>query len=181
MFNDDFIIGEFTEGTPTARPVGYTDESLWRRIEQYINCRWGVRSVEWIVRGSGLFMPPLKPTTITTVERFNNYGSPGYEPGDWVPQTLRRTPFGTELCKDGYYRLQGTAGEAVDPPEDVLEAYTRLSEYLAGVREDGHLGATSVADGVPGVSLTVHRPAVAMARALEYSGAADLLKAYRHV
>ena len=77
--------------------------------------------------------------------------------------------------------MQGIAGLNVEPPADVLQAYTRLVEYLDGIREEGHVGAVNVTDSLPGVSLSVRRPAQALARALEYSGAADLLKAYRYV
>lgn len=136
--------------------------------------------MEWVIRGPGLFVPPLTPVTIAAVERFNDYGCPAAEPGEWMPAVKRHTPFGV-LVDQGFYRLQGTAGEDVPTPDDVLEAYTRLSDYLAAIKEEGRPGATSVTDSVPGVTLTVHRPVVALSRALEYSGAADLLKAYRHV
>lgn len=181
MFNDDFTIGDFTEGAPDTRIDGYPDEALWRRMETYAACRWGERPVEWIVHGCGLFVPPLKPVTITAVSRFNDYGAPGHEPGAWLPRTLKRTPFGVRLDSPGFYKIEGTAGLSAQPPADVLQAYTRLSEYLAGVKEDGHVGATTISDSVPGVSAMVRRPIQAMSRALEYSGAADILKAYRHV
>jgi hypothetical protein len=126
-------------------------------------------------------MPPLKPVTITTIERFNDYGCPAAPPGAWMQQKPRRTPFGVSLQSPAFYRIQGTAGENVPPPDDVLEAYTRLAEYIASVKDDGRVGATSVTDTVPGVTLTVHRPLQSLSRALEYSGAADLLKAYRYV
>jgi len=175
MFNDDFTIGSFTEGNPASRPLGYDDEALWRRIEAYICWRWGARSVEWTVHGCGLFMPPLKPVTVTTVERFDSAG-------DWVPYTTSSpTPFGVRLGSLCFFKITGTAGTSGNPPEDVLEAYTRMSEYLAGIKDEGHTGATSVTDSLPGVSLAVRRPAQSMARALEYSGAMDILKAYRHV
>lgn len=174
MFNDDFTIGEFLEGNPAARPLGYEDESLWRRIEQYIVWRWGERSVSWTLRGEGFFVPPLKPVTVTAVERFNIEG-------DWVAYTHRPTPFGVRLGSCGFYKITGTAGTSGNPPEDVLEAFTRMKDYLAAVQGVEHVGATSVAEALPGVSLTVNRPAQSMARALEYSGAADILKAYRHV
>lgn len=182
MFNDDFVIGSFTEGTPSTRPAGYDDEALWRRIEKYIHWRWWSRPVQWVIRGEGMFIPPLKPVTVDTVHRFNDYGSPAYEPGDWVPQTKTLTPFGVTFRTGlGFYQITGTAGHDEDPPEDVLEAYHRLNDYLASVYEDGHVGATTVTDSVPGVSLTVRRPTHALARALELSGAADILKAYRNV
>ena len=181
MFNDNFTIGEFNEGTPAVGWPGYEDEALWRRIEQYIVWRWGERTVEWIIQGQGLFMPPLKPVTITVIERFNDYGCPAYPASAWIPQTPMRTPFGVNLQLPAFYRIQGTAGQNVPPPDDVLEAYTRLAEYVASVKDDGRVGATSVTDTVPGVTLTVHRPVQSLSRALEYSGAADLLKAYRHV
>ena len=171
MFNDNFTIGEFSESNPASRWGYYTEESIWKRIEAYVVWRWGQRQVEWIVHGQGVFVPPLKPVTITSVDRFGS---------DWEPYQPSRTPFGIEL-PEGYYRLQGIAGLNVEPPSDVLEAYTRLSEYLAEIKGEGHMGATSVEDAVPGVSFNIRRPAQALSRALEYSGAADLLKAYRYV
>ena len=143
--------------------------------------RWGERSVEWTVHGAGLFVPPLKPVAITTVSRFNDYGAPGQEPGAWIPRSLRRTPFGVRIDSPGFYKVQGTAGDAQSAPPDVLEAYTRMADYLASLKAEGSIGAASFTDSVPGVTRTVHRSAQAMARALEYSGAADILKAYRHV
>jgi len=172
MFNDDIIIGEFTEGTPAARWPGHEDESLWRRIEQYIVWRWGERPVEWLIRGPGLFLPPLKPVNVTAIDR--------YSAGQWLPQGQIPTPFGVDT-PPGYYRIRGVAGKNETPPADVLEAYTRMAEYTTSVKEDGRVGAMSVSDSVGGVTLTVRRSVQAMARALEYSGAADLLKAYRHV
>ena len=180
MFNDSFVVGDFTEGAPSVSWIDYEDMSLWRRIEQYVNWRWGERSVEWVIKGEGLFVPHLKPVTITTVERFSKNGTPILPPGSWVEYTPRRSPFGVEL-PDGYYRIQGTAGLNEVPPADVLEAYTRLRDYLEAIKEESHIGATTVTDSVPGVSLMVRRPIQAMSRALEYSGAADILKAYRYV
>ncbi len=176
--NDSFIIGQFTEGEPTVSWLGYSDPGVGRRIEAYIAWRWGERPVEWVIKGEGLFIPPLKPVTITAVERFNSMLEPA---GEWVPHTQRRTPFGVEFRNNGYYRIQGIAGADTPPPEDVLEACDRLRDYLASIKEDGHPGATTVSDSLPGVALTVRRPTQALARALEYSGAADLLKAYRYV
>jgi hypothetical protein len=182
MFNDSFIIGEFNEGASAVGWPGYQDPALWRRIEQYIVWRWGERTVEWIIQGQGLFVPPLRPVTITTVEIFNEgYGPPSIPAGAWMPTTPAIAPFGVKLPRAGFYRIQGTAGQNDPPPDDVLEAYKRLAEYVASVKDDGRVGATSVTDTVPGVTLTVHRPVNSLARALEFSGAADLLKAYRHV
>ncbi len=180
MFNDSFTIGTFTEGTPTARWTGYEDEAIWRRIEQFIHWRWGERSVEWVIAGQGLFVPPLRPVTITTVEKFNDFGSPAVPPGEWFSVTPSRSPFGICLRNSGYYRLKGTAGQAVTPPADVLEAYTRMADYIAAVQDEDFPGATTVTESVPGVSLSVRRPSNSMARALEYSGAMDILKAYRN-
>ena len=63
--NDSFIIGQFTEGEPTVSWLGYSDPGVGRRIEAYIAWRWGERPVEWVIKGEGLFIPPLKPVTIT--------------------------------------------------------------------------------------------------------------------
>ncbi|MDR1968408.1 MAG: hypothetical protein LBQ32_06920 [Burkholderiaceae bacterium] len=182
MFNDDITIGEFNEGAPAVVWPGYADAAIWRRIEQYIVWRWGERSVEWIIQGGRLFTPPLRPVTITTVEVFNEGdGPPSVPAGEWTQIKRGISPFGVRLPRSAFYRIRGTAGQNDPPPADVLEAYTRLAEYIAGVKDDGRVGATSVTDSIPGVTLTVHRPVNSLSRALEYSGAADLLKAYRHV
>lgn len=175
MFEDDFVIGGFTEEQPSTRPEGFEDESVWRRIEQYIRWRWQSRPVQWTVHGTGLFVPALRPLEVVTVQRWSTL-----EGGEWRHVTPCCAPFGVELPGSGFFRVAGIAGDDTPTPDDVLEAYERLRDYIAGIKDEGHVGATTISDGVPGVSQTVRRPAAAMARALEYSGAADILKAYRY-
>ena len=173
MFNDEVLIADFIEGKPAARPFGFENEVAWLRIEDYISCRWGARPVEWIVQGPGLFTPHLRPTSITKVEQYGGEDQ-------WIVVNLRKTAMGVEL-EDAEYRITGVAGKDEDVPDDVLEAYTRLTEYVANLAADGYVGATSYTESVPGASVSVHRSAQVIARALEFSGAADILKGYRYV
>lgn len=169
--NDDVLIGGLVEGSPAARPAGFDNEAIWRRIEQYIAYRWGVRTVEWVVKGPGLFTPPLKPVTITATEK--------WVADEWIPCSLLRTPFGISTGS-AFYRISGTAGESEPVPADVLEAYERLRDYVKSIKDDDYQIGSST-DTVGGVTHSVRRPTAAMSRALEYSGALDILKAYRHV
>lgn len=170
---------DVSESEPTARPSPPSDLSdpaaaldanaLWARIEAWCAWRWGERSVTWIIQGPGQFLPPLQPATVDTVEVWND--------GVWTETTLAAAPLGLEV-PDGVYRITATVGTADDPPADVLEAYRRLAEYLA---DDSHVGRvpTSASRSASGVSINVERPAAWQAKALHYSGAADLLRRWR--
>ena len=53
-----------------AMPDGLSDAALsiepaavWQRIESWITHRYGERTVEWITRGPGVFVPRLKPAS----------------------------------------------------------------------------------------------------------------------
>ena len=165
-----------TEQEPSARPIplglseaaaGLDPGAVWRRLEQWICWRWGERPVEWIVEGPGAFTPRLRPATIGTIEQ---WGDAGWEPAEAEPR-----PTGLYLPEGCTYRITASAGTADPAPADVQEAFVRLSEYLAATKADGALGAHEVSDG----DYTIRRPAAWAARAMQYSGAADLLRPYR--
>lgn len=143
--------------------------ALWKRIENYIAWRWGEREVTWIVNGPGEWLPPLIPYTVTSIEVWRD---------DWEPVTLDPVPIG--LCLDELtYRVKATVGSTDAPPADVLEAATRLSEYFAD-GWDAARAATTFRSSLGELDSSAERPATWAARALQYSGAADLLRNYRN-
>lgn len=151
---------------PTALSTGaeaLDPAAVWTRIESWIIHRWPIRTVQWIVQGPGWFVPRLKPAELVKAESWTGMGYEDVEPDP--------APFGLSL-NDGVYRLTYDIGETT-PPASVLEAYRRLAEYWAETGAEG--GATSITDG----DYSVTRSANAVGRALQYSGAADLLRAYR--
>lgn len=171
-----------TEGAPSsypAAPSGLSDAAAalatvaWQRIESYIAARYTSRSVAWIVEGCGEWCPPLSPATITTVEVWSRAG-------EWETVSLDPSPLGGFwLAASGPYRFTGTVGGG-DVPASVNEAVRRLAEYLAQDPGDG--GATSSRTDVTDIeSVSLSRSASWMARALQNSGAADLLRGFRHV
>lgn len=169
-----------TESAPAAYPDAPTGLStpaaaldpdmIWQRIENYIAHRFTEREVEWIVEGCGEWHPPLAPTAITTIEIWNGAA--------WAVETPAPSPTG--YCLDsGTYRFVGTVGDDdAEVPAAVQEAFRRLAEYLAA--DKGAPGATSERIEIPGVSTTeVSRSASWAARAMQNSGAGDLLRNYR--
>jgi hypothetical protein len=142
---------------------------IWQRIEAYVAHRWTERDVEWIVDGSGDWTPPLTPADIVTTEIWQADG--------WQAITLAPSPYGGFMLPGcGPYRFVGTVGGGSPPPElpeAVAEAFRRLYEYSRGIaeqfREDAaHLkeGDNEVVRGWTG-------------KAIQLSGAADLLRPYR--
>lgn len=154
-----------------AMPV--SPAALWQRLESWITRRYPVRAVTWIVdvvsdcgcsgADTDEFVPRLTPATLTTAESWDGSAWQAFTP----------TPGPLGLClADGTYRLTYDVGEAT-PPEPVLEAYARLAEYLAEAPSDA--GLTSLTDG----DYSMTRRADTVGNALQYSGAADLLRGYR--
>jgi hypothetical protein len=168
------------EGTPEAwpdAPDGLSTDAaaldpalIWQRLESYIANRYSERTVEWIAEGCGEWRPTLKPATIATVEIWRGES--------WEVTTLGTSPLGGYMLPGvGPYRFTGTAGEDdADVPPIVLEAFRRLAEYTAGI-EFEHLGVRS--ESVPDVWQGEYASPSWRARALQDSGAADLLRTYR--
>ena len=144
-------------------------EALWARIEAYTAHRFTTREVVWTVEGPGAFTPDLVPATITAQEVWDGVS--------WITASLSAYPLdGVLLNGEGPYRITADVGGG-DLPAPVVEAYRRLAEYLA---EDGNpAGASSYSYKLGDVEETTQRSPAHVARALQHSGAADLLRRYR--
>lgn len=166
------------EGRPKSYPDKPSDlsetaadldaDALWARIEAYTSQRWGEREVVWIVEGPGEWSPRLQPATVDQAERWED---------GWQTVELEEGPLGYVL-ESATYRVTATVGTSENPPAEVLEAYRRLAEYLADQAFIGRV-ATSGTRDVGGLSVTSERPQAWQAKALQHSGAADLLRRYR--
>lgn len=142
---------------------------IWARIESWVSRRWTARSVVYVVEGPGEWSPRLSPFTLSTAERWTGAA--------WETVALDAAPLGYALDA-ATYRVTGTAGDDSEPPELAQEAYRRLAEYFAGARAEG--GAPIVrAQLGEGVDFERAAPTTWVARAIHYSGAADLLRGWR--
>jgi hypothetical protein len=152
---------------------GVTGDELataWQRIEHYTAHRWTARTVTWIAEGPGEWRPPLAPATLTSVEVWAD--------DDWTETTPGASPFGGYVFDAvGPYRITATVG-AGPVPEAVQAAVQRLATYLAS-EADTPAGARSYSANVGQLSETITRDAAHMGRAMQNSGAADLLRPYR--
>ncbi|WP_022684591.1 hypothetical protein [Sphingobium bisphenolivorans] len=162
-----------TEGAPEAYPEveGVTGDDLavaWMRVEHYTKVRFTAREVEWIVQGETgcVWYPPLGP--VLSIE------------GEIMESGVTFSP---TPCSIGYHLPNGvvklTASVGAGPvPQIVTIAVKRLAAYFAaevsapaGVRSH----SLSVGDMSESTSFSPDR----IARAMQESGAADLLRAYR--
>ena len=159
-----------TYPTVPNTPTGVDADAVWQRIEQWVSYRWPQREVEWIVTGSGEFIPPLAECEFTKLERSDGAG--WLSAGDPL-----YTPLGVVLSGGGYYRVTANVGSNDDPPAAVIEAFKRLAEYLVASTEHAGLSRHSMSLGDLSESRSLS-PA-ASARAIHYSGAADLLRPWR--
>ena len=144
---------------------------IWQRIESYVAWRWTPRDVTWIVEGCGEWAPPLAPATIGTVEVWSRAG-------EWESADLPASPLGGYfLTASGPYRFTATIGDDNEPRAAVLEAFRRVAEYFAA--RPGKPGATSENIQAGSVSISHSRSATWLAKAIDNSGAGDLLRQYR--
>jgi len=143
-------------------------EPIWQRIEDWTAYRWGVRSVTYIAEGTGDWRPPLSPTTISTVEVWQDNA--------WTAVTLDPSPLGGFVLAGQSYRFTGTVGDTAGPPAAVMTAFGRLAEYFAVVAGDLEPNIISGTDG--DYSFEKAQPTWA-AKSIQLSGAADLLRKYR--
>lgn len=158
---------------PEGLPVPALWPVAWQRVEAYVAWRWAPRAARWIAEGPGVWRPTLRPADITLTEVWSG--------GEWLPIDLDPEPGGGFILpSDGAFRFTGTAGAGVaSVPEAVTEAVRRLAHYLAGGTPDNKPGATSERMQVGDVVFSHERDAAWMAKALQNSGAADLLRIYR--
>jgi hypothetical protein len=167
-----------TEAIPESypdRPWGLSDKAaaldsafIWQRIESYIRLRFTERAVAWVVEGPGDWSPPLSPATVSATEVWNG--------GAWEAATLSPSPLGGyELPSCGPYRFTASVGGG-PVTATASEAYKRLAEYFAATMASPGIRQNST-DGLE----TIEYDASATARAMERSGAGDLLRPYRRV
>ena len=162
-----------TEGDPETRPTisgapaGVDAAAVWERMEIWTAHRWGARTVEYIAEGPGDWFAPLAPSTITETEVWTGAA--------WEAVTLDPSPFGGYvLDAQGPYRFTGTVGAAGAPPAAVAAAWLRLAEYWSHLDQE-QAAITGGGDG----DYSFRRASAWQAKALIYSGAADLLRRWR--
>lgn len=158
-----------------AIPESYPDDgtaAIWQRLESYIAHRWTAREVVWTVEGPGEWAPPLTPATVTATDVWQD--------DEWITVTLTDGPLGGYVLDgDGPYKITATVGGGTVPAA-VSEAYTRLSDYLTALDGSGMAaGVSAQSVGVGPIRDHVERDPNAWAKAMQYSGAADLLRPYR--
>tara|TARA_B100001540_G_scaffold105745_1_gene95316 strand:- start:2949 stop:3512 length:564 start_codon:yes stop_codon:yes gene_type:complete len=161
-----------TENTPVMPHV-------WQRIEDHIAYRWTARSCVWTVQGPGDWRPHLSPVSAVTVEVWDE------TTGTWSAVIADPIPAdGFYLPREKTYRINATAGDnAGAVPQPVVEAYNRLSDYLVeetvtAIPVGSSAHALKLGDGI---DESITRSPNYVAKALQYSGAADLLRKYRRV
>ncbi|WP_104018443.1 hypothetical protein [Roseovarius nitratireducens] len=145
-------------------------DMIWQRIESYIAHRWTERQVIWTVEGPGEFVPDLTPATITAQEVWDGTA--------WITASLDASFMGgVVLAGDGPYRITADVGGGTVPAA-VDEAFIRLAGYMADVSD--RAGVSSYSVGMGGaIEESYQRNPAWMARAMQNSGAGDLLRPYR--
>lgn len=161
--------------TPAFLPPATVPELAvvaWERIEAWTRYRWTSRAVVFTVEGLGEWQPPLIPFTASTTEIWTD--------GAWATVSLTASPLGGfDLPEVGPYRIAGTAGDGSTPPSAAVEACRRLAAYLTEV--DGIKGGLVAEEEFPDVARFRYASASAAARAMQNSGAADLLRPWRRL
>ena len=143
---------------------------LWARIEAYTSHRWTVREVVWTLMGGGgdQFHPRLVPVVSREAHVWDGAA--------WEALTLLDGPLGICLPRDGTYRITAQVG-AGDVPAPVSEAFRRLAEYLAD--DPGTAGASRTSVEIGPIKEAMDRNPAWVAKAMQNSGAGDLLRNYR--
>lgn len=162
------------DNLPDAR-FGTDADAIWQRIECWIGHRWGKRDVIFIVEGPGDWTPPLVPFSTLTIEVWHD--------DEWVSAVVPPTPLGGyRLDFPGPFRFAGVAGSTDAPPPAVKEAYRRLITYSSSIigHDGGAKGAVTRSD-YAGENAGGREFVNGWAgKAIQYSGAADLLRPWRH-
>lgn len=161
----------------SAKAAALDAAALWARIEEYTTHRFTERGVVWIIEGceGEDWTPPLAPLVSQSAEKWEN--------GAWVAVTLESGPVGLCLPSDGTFRITAQVG-AGPVPAAVSEAFRRLAEYSVEIGTDGLMGghASHAQHDVNlggEINEGFRRSQMWAARALQISGAADLLRPYR--
>ena len=180
----------FEEAEPQTLPtLTLTDEygdseqldvnpHVWRRIEQYTAFRWSSRQAVWTVIGGGDWFPHLRPVTNVTVDVWDETLHV------WEAVTVDATPLGYHLPSHRTYRITCDLGDTPEAvPQLIVEAYRRLEQYMTEAQlSTVPVGASSHSESIGGeLSESLERNPAHVARALQNSGCADLLRPYRSV
>lgn len=154
------------------------DPHLWERIESYTARRWSVRQCIWTVQGAGDWRPHLLPAANFVVSYFDDTTK------TWTAAVAEETALGFYLPRSAVYKIVADVGaNAGEVPSGVVEAYKRLSQY-AGERfqEQTPAGSSDYSLNLgDGVDESITRAPNWIARAMQNSGAGDLLRSYRSV
>ncbi|MEC3861188.1 hypothetical protein VK792_07825 [Mesobacterium sp. TK19101] len=154
----------------SADAAALDTDLIWGRIEAYCAHRWTPREVVWTILGDvgDQWHPPLTPVVSREAHFWGD---------QWEGLTLLDGPLGICLPFDGTYKITAQVGGG-DVPAPVLGAFTRLAEYSADTEE--RAGATDYSVNLGGaIQENFSRYPSWLARAMQYSGAADLLRPYR--
>ena len=143
---------------------------IWGRIEAYTSHRFTVREVVWTLTGGrgNQFHPRLVPVVSRAAHVWTGEA--------WEALTLLDGPLGICLPRDGTYRITAQVG-AGDVPAPVSEAFRRLAEYLAD--DPGTAGASRTSVEIGPIKEAMDRNPAWVAKAMQNSGAGDLLRNYR--
>lgn len=144
-------------------------DAIWARIEAYTAHRFTAREVVWTLLGGGgdQWHPTLTPVLSRVAHEWSDDA--------WAPVTLLDGPLGICLPYDGTYRITAQVGGG-DVPAPVSEAFRRLAEYLT---DDTGSGVRQTSVNVGPITSSETRHVEWLPRALQLSGAADLLRNYR--
>lgn len=155
---------------PTIPDLASDDAAMiWQRIEFYTAYRFSERQVTWRVNSDGgEWSPPLRPVSDLAATIWNGTA---YE-----AVTLSASPGGWCL-PHGQYEITASVG-AAPVPAAVATAAKRLADYMMA-ESLTPAGARSYSTNGGQLSESFTMDLTAKARALQNSGAADLLRPYR--
>lgn len=169
---------DIQESAPAAFPdipglaEGIDAATVWARIDGWIAARWGERECVFVVEGPGDWRPPHVPFAVATIEI--------WEAGEWVSAVIPPTPLGGyRLESVGPFRFTGILGSVETPPAIVLEAARRLGAYLVAIASRNFENAILTQESSDEIDSYSYGAPGNAAKALQYSGAGDLLRRFR--
>lgn len=160
--------------------------TAWERVEAFIGWRWGARDAVFTVEGPGEWLAPLSPATFGVSEIWRDDA--------WEVVTLRPTALGGLFLPEiAHYRIAASVGAAGEAPRAVKEAVFRLAEYLlaadnvpaserivASLKSEHDRPDDINSQDVRPQEFAHHGPTW-IAKAMQNSGAADLLRPWRNL
>tara|TARA_R110002072_G_scaffold59252_5_gene150967 strand:- start:605 stop:1174 length:570 start_codon:yes stop_codon:yes gene_type:complete len=166
------------DGNGVAEPAEKPDPHVWARLESYVCHRWTPRQCVWTCAGPGDWRPHLSPVSNIVIDQWDDATK------TWTSVTAEPSPLGFYLPRSCVYRITGTLGEdGGQVPQCVVEAYRRLAAYMTEAQlSTVPAGASSFSQKMgDGWDETIERSPTFVAKAMQYSGAGDLLRGWRRV